>query len=128
MDLKQYKKNLETKVVDTIKTLVSEGVQVNALYDIEKDTISIFLMEEHLKEEIRESLVVYNCVYNKEQTALTVIGFVRRYLYDNFGIASVVNDPVAVDENFINSIKGAIFAALQPEMVDANSEELSQAA
>lgn len=122
MDIKQYKKDLETKVTNSIKSLVSEDVVVNTAYDMEKDIISTFLMEEHVKEgqteeeKIRESLVVYNCVYNKETSALTVIGFVRRYIFDGFGIANVVNDPVAVDEAFMNGIKGAIFAALQPEM------------
>jgi hypothetical protein len=125
MDIKQYKLNLETKIKDTIKSLVDEKVEVNASYDLERDIISVFLIEERQKEEVRESIVVYNCIFAKETNLLTVIGFVRRYMYDNFGIASIVNEPVAVDENFINGIKGAIFAALQPEMVAANSEEVA---
>ena len=125
MDIKQYKLNLETKIKDTIKSLVDEKVEVNASYDLERDIISVFLIEERQKEEVRESIVVYNCIFAKETNLLTVIGFVRRYMYDNFGIASIVNEPVAVDENFINGIKGAIFAALQPEMVDASSEEVA---
>lgn len=122
MDIKQYKLNLETKIKDTIKSLVDEKVDVNASYDLERDIISVFLIEERQKEEVRESIVVYNCIFAKETNLLTVIGFVRRYMYDNFGIASIVNEPVAVDENFISGIKGAIFAALQPEMV---SEEVA---
>jgi hypothetical protein len=125
MDIKQYKLNLETKIKDTIKSLVDEKVEVNASYDLERDIISVFLIEERQKEEVRESIVVYNCIFAKETNLLTVIGFVRRYMYDNFGIASIVNEPVAVDENFINGIKGAIFAALQPEMVAADSEEVA---
>lgn len=122
MDIKQYKLNLETKIKDTIKSLVDEKVDVNASYDLERDIISVFLIEERQKEEVRESIVVYNCIFAKETNLLTVIGFVRRYMYDNFGLASIVNEPVAVDENFINGIKGAIFTALQPEMV---SEEVA---
>lgn len=123
MDIKQYKLNLETKIKDTIKSLVDEKVEVNASYDLERDIISVFLIEERQKEEVRESIVVYNCIFAKETNLLTVIGFVRRYMYDNFGIASIVNEPVAVDENFINGIKGAIFAALQPEMVAADPDK-----
>lgn len=125
MDIKQYKLNLETKIKDTIKSLVDEKVEVNASYDLEKDIISVFLIEERQKEEVRESIVVYNCIFAKETNLLTVIGFVRRYMYDNFGIASIVNEPVAVDENFINGIKGAIFAALQPEMVAADPDKVA---
>lgn len=125
MDIKQYKLNLETKIKDTIKSLVDEKVEVNASYDLERDVISVFLIEERQKEEVRESIVVYNCIFAKETNLLTVIGFVRRYMYDNFGIASIVNEPVAVDENFINGIKGAIFAALQPEMVAADPDKVA---
>lgn len=126
MDIKQYKKDLENNVTESIKKLVSEGVEVGTSYDIEKDTISVFLMEENKKEDLRDSLVVYNCIYNNENSLTTVVGFVRRYAYDNFGVAAVVNEPVAVDENFINGMKAAIFSALRPEIEDKDASDIAE--
>lgn len=126
MDIKQYKKDLENNVTESIKKLVSEGVEVGTSYSVEKDTISVFLVEENKKDDLRESLVVYNCIYNNESGLTTVVGFMRRYAYDNFGVTAVVNEPVAVDENFINGIKAAIFSAIRPENEDKGTSDSAE--
>lgn len=122
MDIKQYKKDIEDRVVNVIKSMVNEGVEVSANYDINRDAVSILLTEEKKQEEVRESLVVYNCVYVREADALAVSGFVRRYGYDAFGVAQIVNDPVTVDEPFMNGIKSGIKAGLaEPTPADTAS-------
>lgn len=119
MDIKLYKKNIEEKLDTIIKSMVTEGVVVQSEYDLANDAITILLLEEHLKGEnensIRESLTVYNCYYRREQDVLSIAGFNRRYGYDAFGIAQIVNDPITVDENFINAMKHAIISVFQDD-------------
>lgn len=126
MDIKQYKKNTEDRVVNVIKGMVNEGVAVSANYDINRDAISLLLTEEKKQEEVRESLVVYNCVYVKESDALAVSGFVRRYGYDAFGIAQIVNDPVTVDEPFMTGIKDGIKYGLQEPVAAPETSESAE--
>jgi hypothetical protein len=73
---------------------------------------SVILIEEHKQNETVERIIAYSCVYNMEPKTLSVTGFARRYAYDNFGIAFVNNEPVTVDEPFINGIKAGIDAGL----------------
>lgn len=108
MDIKQYKKDLETKTVEIIKKMVSETVNVESLYNLESDTISVLLTEEKFRDNdktIRDSILVYSCSYDFEKDAFSVAGFNRRYGFDAFGIAQVVNDPITVDEIFIANMK-----------------------
>ena len=46
---------------------------------------------------------------------LSVAGFNRRYGYDAFGVAQIVNDPITVDEGFLSTMKHAIIAAFQDD-------------
>lgn len=106
MDIKQYKKDLESRTVEIIKSMVADNVNVNAAYNLESDSISVLLTNETVREEnIRESILVYSCTYMFETDSFSVAGFNRRYGYDAFGVAQIVNDPVTVDEAFINGMK-----------------------
>ena len=99
--------------------MVNDGVSVQSEYDLANDALTILLLEEHLRGEgesaTRESLTVYNCYYRHEQDVLSVAGFNRRYGYDSFGVAQIVNDPITVDENFIGTMKHAILTAFQDD-------------
>lgn len=121
MNIKQYKQDLENKVVETLKSLVNETVMVQANYDINKDSIAVLLIEEHKKEEVRESLVVYSCNYIIPTNQLSVTGFMRRYGYDGFGIAQIINDPITVEDSFINGMKNGLQFALQPQEMAADT-------
>ena len=119
MDIKLYKKNIEEKIVSIVQSMVNEGVTVQADYDLANDTLTILLLEEHRQGEnessTRESLTVYNCCYRHESDILSVAGFNRRYGYDAFGVAQIVNDPITVDEGFLSTMKHAIIAAFQDD-------------
>lgn len=119
MDIKLYKKNIEEKINSVVKSMVNEGVEVQSEYDLANDALTILLSEEHLRGEgesvTRESLTIYNCYYRHEEDGLSVAGFNRRYGYDAFGVAQIVNDPITVDENFMRTMKGAIVSVFQDD-------------
>ena len=119
MDIKLYKKKIEEKIISTVQSIVNERVSVQAEYDLANDGLTILLFEEHRQGEgessTRESLTVYNCYYHHEADSLSVAGFNRRYGYDAFGVAQIVNDPITVDENFMHTIRRAIMTAFQDD-------------
>lgn len=112
MNLKAIKTKTQENITNVIKTMVNENVTVQVNYDFEKEIVSLLLVEEHKQEEILERIIVYSCIYGVEQKTLSVTGFARRFGYDNFGVAFINNEPVTVDEPFINGIKAGIDAGL----------------
>ena len=119
MDIKQYKKDLENKTVQIIKSMVADSVNVESSYNLDGDIISVLLTEEHFRDQektFRDSILVYSCSYGFEQDSFSVAGFNRRYGYDAFGVAQVVNDPITVDEVFISNMKTGL-RLIKPEPV-----------
>lgn len=112
MNLKAIKTKTQENITTVIKSMVNENVTVQVNYDFEKEIVSLLLVEENKQEETLERIIVYSCVYGVEQKTLSVTGFARRFGYDNFGIAFINNEPVTVDEPFINGIKAGIDAGL----------------
>lgn len=112
MNLKMIKSKTQENIIAIIKSMVNENVTVQCNYDLESEIVTVLLVEEQKREELIERTIIYNCGFNKEQGSLTVTGFARRYGYDAFGISLVTNEPVTVDEPFINGMKGAIYAGL----------------
>lgn len=112
MNLKAIKTKTQENITTVIKSMVNENVSVQVNYDFEKEIVSLLLVEENKQEETLERIIVYSCVYGVEQKTLSVTGFARRFGYDNFGIAFINNEPVTVDEPFINGIKAGIEAGL----------------
>ena len=112
MNLKAIKTKTQENITTVIKSMVNENVSVQVNYDFEKEIVSLLLVEENKQEETLERIIVYSCVYGVEQKTLSVTGFARRFGYDNFGIAFINNEPVTVDEPFINGIKAGIDAGL----------------
>lgn len=112
MNLKAIKTKTQENITTVIKSMVNENVTVQVNYDFEKEIVSLLLVEENKQEETLERIIVYSCVYGVEQKTLSVTGFARRFGYDNFGIAFINNEPVTVDEPFINGIKAGIEAGL----------------
>lgn len=122
MNLKAIKTKTQENITNVIKTMVSDNVTVQTFYDLEQEVISVILIEEHKQNEVVERIIAYSCVYNMEPKTLSVTGFARRYAYDNFGIAFVNNEPVTVDEPFINGIKAGIDAGLNMPLENAPVE------
>ena len=122
MNLKAIKTKTQENITNVIKTMVSDNVTVQTFYDLEQEVISVILIEEHKQNEMVERIIAYSCVYNMEPKTLSVTGFARRYAYDNFGIAFVNNEPVTVDEPFINGIKAGIDAGLNMPLEEAPVE------
>lgn len=122
MNLKAIKTKTQENITNVIKTMVSDNVTVQTFYDLEQEVISVILIEEHKQNETVERIIAYSCVYNMEPKTLSVTGFARRYAYDNFGIAFVNNEPVTVDEPFINGIKAGIDAGLNMPLEEAPVE------
>ena len=122
MNLKAIKTKTQENITNVIKTMVSDNVTVQTFYDLEQEVISVILIEEHKQNETVERIIAYSCVYNMEPKTLSVTGFARRYAYDNFGIAYVNNEPVTVDEPFINGIKAGIDAGLNMPLEEAPVE------
>ena len=112
MNLKAIKTKTQENITTVIKSMVNENVTVQVNYDFEKEIVSLLLVEENKQEETLERIIVYSCIYGVEQKTLSVTGFARRFAYDNFGIAFINNEPVTVDEPFINGIKAGIDAGL----------------
>ena len=112
MNLKAIKTKTQENITTVIKSMVNENVTVQVNYDFEKEIVSLLLVEENKHEETLERIIVYSCVYGVEAKTLSVTGFARRFAYDNFGIAFINNEPVTVDEPFINGIKAGIDAGL----------------
>jgi HSP90 family molecular chaperone len=122
MNLKAIKTKTQENITNVIKTMVSDNVTVQTFYDLEQEVISVILIEEHKQNETVERIIAYSCVYNMEPKTLSVTGFARRYAYDNFGIAFINNEPVTVDEPFINGIKAGIDAGLNMPLEEAPVE------
>jgi hypothetical protein len=122
MNLKAIKTKTQENITTVIKSMVSEGVNVQTFYDFEQEIVSLLLIEENKQGDNLERIIVYSCVYNVEQKALSVTGFARRFGYDNFGIAFVNNEPVTVDEPFISGIKAGIEAGLNMPLEEAPVE------
>ena len=112
MNLKMIKTNTQNNIISIIKSMVNERFTVQCNYDLENEVISILLDEEIKQEEVVERIIIYSCVYRREQDSLSVTGFARRYGYDAFGISTITNEPVTVDEAFMAGIKGGIVAGL----------------
>ena len=123
MNLKAIKAKTQENITKVIKTMVNENVDVQAYYDFEKEMVSLLLVEEAKQEDKVERIIVYSCVYGVEGKSLSVTGFARRFAYDNFGIAFINNEPVTVDEPFINGIKAGIEAGLNLPMEDETPVE-----
>ena len=123
MNLKAIKTKTQENITKVIKSMVNEGVNVQAFYDFEKESVTLLLLEEVKQEDAIERIVVYSCVYGVENQSLSVTGFARRFAYDNFGIAFVNNEPITVDEPFINGIKAGINAGLQMPLEDETPVE-----
>ena len=126
MNLKAIKTKTQENITNTIQQMVSEGVKVQCNYDFENEVVSLLLVEEQKKDEMVERIIVYSCVYGKEQDALSVTGFARRFGYDGFGIAFVNNEPVTVDEPFINGIKAGINVGLNMPVEETPTETPTQ--
>lgn len=122
MNLKAIKTKTQENITTVIKSMVNENVSVQVNYDFEKEIVSLLLVEENKQEETLERIIVYSCVYGVEQKTLSVTGFARRFGYDNFGIAFINNEPVTVDEPFINGIKAGIDAGLNMPLEEAPVE------
>lgn len=122
MNLKAIKTKTQENITTVIKSMVNENVTVQVNYDFEKEIVSLLLVEENKQEETLERIIVYSCVYGVEQKTLSVTGFARRFGYDNFGIAFINNEPVTVDEPFINGIKAGIDAGLNMPLEEAPVE------
>jgi hypothetical protein len=118
MNLKAMKTKTQDNIMSVMKTMVGENVNVQVVYDLEQEIVNVLLVEENKQEETVERIVVYSCTFSKENQALTVSGFARRYAYDAFGIAFVNNEPVIVDEPFIAGIKAGINAGLNMPLED----------
>ena len=112
------KSKTQENIISTIQRMVNEGVTVQCNYDFENEIVTVLLLEERKQNDVIEGIIVYNCQYNKEQDALAVTGFARRYGYDAFGIALVNNEPVTVDESFIHGIKSGITIGLNMPIED----------
>lgn len=122
MNLKAIKTKTQENITNVIKSMVNENVTVQVNYDFEKEIVSLLLVEENKQEETLERIIVYSCVYGVEHKTLSVTGFARRFAYDNFGIAFINNEPVTVDEPFINGIKAGIDAGLNMPLEEAPVE------
>lgn len=122
MNLKAIKTKTQENITNVIKSMVSEGVNVQTFYDFEQEIVSLLLIEENKQGDNLERIIVYSCVYNVEPKTLSVTGFARRFGYDNFGIAFVNNEPVTVDEPFISGIKAGIEAGLNMPLEEAPVE------
>lgn len=122
MNLKAIKTKTQENITTVIKSMVNENVSVQVNYDFEKEIVSLLLVEENKQEETLERIIVYSCIYGVEQKTLSVTGFARRFGYDNFGIAFINNEPVTVDEPFINGIKAGIDAGLNMPLEEAPVE------
>ena len=129
MNLKMIKSKTQENIISIIKSMVNERVTVQCNYDLENEVISLLLAEEIKQEEVVERIIIYSCVYRREQDSLSVTGFARRYGYDAFGISTITNEPVTVDEAFMSGIKGGIYAGLNapieedtPAPAPANAE------
>lgn len=128
MNLKAIKAKTQENITTVIKSMVNEGVNVQSHYDFEKEIVTLLLVEEVKQEEVLERMIVYSCTYAVETQALSVTGFARRFGYDNFGVAFINNEPITVDEPFINGIKAGINAGLNmpveetPAPVETNEE------
>lgn len=122
MNLKAIKTKTQENITTVIKSMVNENVTVQVNYDFEKEIVSLLLVEENKQEETLERIIVYSCIYGVEQKTLSVTGFARRFGYDNFGIAFINNEPVTVDEPFINGIKAGIDAGLNMPLEEAPVE------
>lgn len=125
MNIKAIKEKTQSNVKSVIKSMVGENVTVNCEYDLTHNTIAVLLVEETRKDDQISHFVVYHCVYSVEAQSLSVSGFARRFVYDAFGVVSVTNEPVTVDEFFINGIKNGIAAGLN--MPTEEEEESSEA-
>jgi ADP-dependent phosphofructokinase/glucokinase len=79
MNLKMIKSKTQENIINTIKQLVSANVNVQAHYDLEKETITLLLIEETKQNEMLDRMIVYNCGYDINAQSLTVTGFARRY-------------------------------------------------
>ena len=101
-------KAIKTKT--QLKTIITMENKVSVQYDFEKE---IFHYEENKQETLNDCMI-----WNKK----FICNGLLDVCYDNFGIAFINNEPVTVDEPFINGIKAGIDAGLNMPLEEAPVE------
>lgn len=134
MTLKEQKIAIEQSVVERVKASLAENVEVNATYDLENAIVNISLKTENKDANGNsQNLVHYHVAYNEELKKVAISAFNRIISSDNYGPVAVVNSPIAIDEDFMMTMKmiveAGIYAALNPiqpekaEDPERNTEE-----
>ena len=114
INISQMKKDLENKVVEVFNKQFGEGIVTTAAYDIEKSVMHINIMQHEEKtEKTYEHILFYNVSYTEESGKISIAAFNRVYVADELGVANVVTEPVAIDNDFMTGMSNIIMFAMK---------------
>ena len=105
MNLAQMKTALETSVKNVLTNSLEKDTQVSVSYDANNGGLGILLRKDNEKKDNQSSFTVYSMYFKEEGQELTISAFTRTYIYDSLGIATVISDPVGLNDSFISNIK-----------------------
>lgn len=105
MNLAQMKTALETSVKNVLTNSLDKDTQVTVNYDANNGGLGILLRKDNEKKDNQSSFTVYSMYFKEEGQEFNISAFTRTYIYDNLGIATVINDPVGLNDTFISNIK-----------------------
>lgn len=117
MTLKERKQMIENNVKEIISSSVGASVRVGAIYDLESDVVNVSLTEEHQEDGRTTGVVNYGVRYDAAKTSISLYAFARKFAYDALGVGYVVTEPIYVDEDFIDGLKGLIQAGMDENYV-----------
>lgn len=136
MNLAQMKTALETNVKNVLTNSLDKDTQVNVSYDANNGGLGILLRKDNEKKDNQSSFTVYNMYFKEEEQEFTISAFTRTYIYDSLGVATVINDPVGLNDSFISNIKYIITIGVdmvynpdkykEPESTEAKAEESNE--
>lgn len=113
MNIKELKNNAELAVKLIINDMVQESATVSTNYNIEQGIMSVVIQLLNKDDNNNESLVTYQVQYREEGQTIAIGAAVRHYIRDAYGLATVSNEMIFIDENFISTMKQGIQIAME---------------
>jgi hypothetical protein len=113
MNIKELKNNAELAVKLIINDMVQENATVSTNYNIEQGIMSVVIQLLNKDDNNNESLVTYQVQYREEGQTIAIGAAVRHYIRDAYGLATVSNEMIFIDENFISTMKQGIQIAME---------------
>lgn len=105
MNLSQMKTALENSVKNVLINSLEKDIKVLVTYNANEGVVEVLLKKEKEIQNNQSSIITYNIFFKEENKELIVSALDRTYIYDKLGIATVINQPVELSDNFITNIK-----------------------